>query len=261
LNSFSNEEIEVFYDRTEISYRRVWDLKNSLALHYGHWDESTSNFGQALTRQNAFMAELAGITEIDQVLDAGCGVGGSSVHLARDTGCRATGITLSAKQVESARRNARRFGVEARTAFKKMDYLSTDFEDESFSVVWGIESVCHASDKASFLREAFRLLKPGGRLVIADAYLTRETYNSKEQQLMDAWLNGWAVESIQSVEYFEEHSKKAGFKDCSFTNTTSNVQASAWRLYLISFPAILVSWIQRLGGGFVVAPQNRTIWK
>jgi len=96
-------------------------------------------------------------------------VGGAAVFLARSFGCRVHGITLSARQVETCRRNAARYGVDHLTHFDRRDYLATGIADESFDVVWAVESVCYAFDKADFLREAIRLLRPGGRLVLADA--------------------------------------------------------------------------------------------
>ena len=54
-------------------------LNNSLAIHYGYWDEKVRSFPQSLLRMNEVMMEAARIKSTDKVLDAGCGVGGSSI--------------------------------------------------------------------------------------------------------------------------------------------------------------------------------------
>lgn len=76
------------------------------------------------------------------MLDAGCGVGGSSIFLASTLGCRVTGITLSEREVEQATDNAKQKGVAALVDFKAMNYCATNFPDTSFDVVWGCESIC-----------------------------------------------------------------------------------------------------------------------
>src|SRR3989338_7530437 len=96
------KQIIKYYEDTEVDYRWVWDLRRSLALHYGYWDEKVSNYRQALARENEILAEKAGINKEDFILDAGCGVGGSSIFLAKKYGCKVVGITLSQKQKEVA---------------------------------------------------------------------------------------------------------------------------------------------------------------
>src|SRR5919112_1843604 len=49
--------------------------------------------------------------------------------------------------------------------FLEASYFDMPFEDNSADVVWAIESVCHAKDKFQFYKEAFRVLKPGGKLI------------------------------------------------------------------------------------------------
>lgn len=92
-------------------YRLFWNLSQSRSLHYGYWDSTTSNFHEALLNINKVMSARVGISCTDQVLDAGCGVVGSSAWLAKEIGCSVVGISLSERQVAQANAWARNQGV------------------------------------------------------------------------------------------------------------------------------------------------------
>jgi len=240
-----HQRIIDYYRETEHAYRDSWDLDKSLAIHYGYWDQSVRNFPQSLIRMNALMAESAGIGSGDRVLDAGCGVGGSSIFLARTTGALVTGISLSERQVMQARAFAVEKGVEAQTEFRVMDYAATDFPAESFDVVWGCESICYADDKTAFIREAYRLLKPGGRLVVADGFVSR--FENNDLLPVRRWLDGWQVNYLETPGRFRESMEESGFSDIHYRDISREVYRSARRLYRIYFLARLYLGWRKLG--------------
>jgi len=186
------------------------------------------SFPQSLLRMNEVMMEAAAIKRSDKVLDAGCGVGGSSIFLASTVGCQVTGITLSERQVEQALANAKQKGAEKLTDFKVMDYCATDFPDASFDVVWGCESICYADDKHKFVLEAYRLLKPGGRLIIADGFVTVTEYNSRP--VIRKWLAGWQVKSLESPSRFKNLLNLEGFVHVEYRDISKHVTHSSRRL-------------------------------
>lgn len=237
-----------YYDQCEVDYALVWNLRRSLAMHLGHWDVGTRTLAQALARQNEVLAERAGVHGGDRVLDAGCGVGGSAIFLASRFGCRVVGITLSAKQACAARAHAARRGVGDLARFAVMDYTATGFAAGRFDVVWALESVCYAHDKAEFVREAYRVLRPGGRLVLADGFAARTSHGPAGDALMRTWLGSWAVRSLETVPGFAAHLDAAGFADVTTTDVTAHVVPSARRLYLHSLYGLPLSRLaERLG--------------
>ena len=90
---------------------------------------------------------MARIKKSDIVLDAGCGVGGSSIFLSKIIGCQTIDITLSQNQVRKATQNAKKNDVVKKTQFFVMDFENPTFPAKTFDVVWAIESVCHAVSK------------------------------------------------------------------------------------------------------------------
>lgn len=235
---FSAEDIRVdtakHYDDCYWDYRTAWFDNENLALHYGYWDKNTKTHSQALLNKNRILAEIAGIKPEDHVLDAGCGIGGSSIWLAKHVGCRATGVTVSAKQVEHARRNAKRHGVTDKVDFHEADFCKTPFPDESFDVVWAVESSCYAIDKRDFFREAYRLLRKGGTLIACDGYTTRREFNEEEWRAVMDCLNGWAVPNLASVEEYQAGMEECGFRDVHITEATAETMPSSRRMYRIA---------------------------
>jgi tocopherol O-methyltransferase len=237
----NNEEIIAYYDSCEFDYRLLWDLDYSHAMHVGYWDEHTRTLRDALRRENEILAERASIQESDRILDAGCGVGGSSFYLAQKYGCEVVGITLSAKQAATARLQAEKARIYPQPTFEVMDYTATHFPDQSFDVVWAIESLCHAKDKHQFVKEAMRLLKKNGRLIIADGFAMQSAYVGDEASEMQRWLKAWGVDSLETIDSFYSFLLEEGFTNISYENITTHVMPSSKRLYWYSWPAIGLS--------------------
>lgn len=149
------------------------------------------------------MLEISGLEPNTAVLDVGCGIGGTTRHLAREHGCAVTGVTISGRQVQIARRlTAEESGQETSTTtgstspnddnsddgftplgsrggrvrYQELDAekMESHFAPASFDCVWIAEALSHFPDKALFFRNAARVLsKKGtgtgkGKLVIAD---------------------------------------------------------------------------------------------
>lgn len=234
LNEYQ-QRIADYYRDTENAYKNSWDLNKSLSIHYGYWDDKVRSFPQSLMRMNEIMAEAVIIEKGDYVLDAGCGVGGSSIFLAKNIGAKVMGITLSQRQVEEAQKNAVVNRVENSVQFELRNYSDTGLPDNSFDVIWGCESICYAENKEQFIQEAFRLLKPGGRLVVADGFVT--AFENNENPVIRKWLDGWKVNYLETPERFLELAKKTGFRDLTYKNISKATAHSSRRLYRVYFLA------------------------
>jgi len=230
MKTFTPQDVANYYDQTEVHYRRFWKFEEALGLHYGIWSEGINKLKDAVLNTNKLLAELGEIKSTDVGLDAGCGVGGSSIYLAKNIGCKVTGITLSDKQAATATEFAEKHGVTQLVSFKAMNYTSTSFADNTFDFVWAIESMQTALDKSDFLKEAKRVLKPGGKILIADCFKSYN-YPFTKNKLMQLMFNGWAVTDVVSAEELINEANHFGFVLHKELDVTKEVYPSVLRFF------------------------------
>lgn len=246
--AITENDIVNYYEQCQVDYEIVWHLNSQMCMHYGYWDDTTPTLRAALRNMNAKLAAFAEIKPNEKILDAGCGVGGSSFFLSKNFGCEAEGITLSRQQVNYAKQKAKEFGLSDKINFSVCNYLYTNFPDNYFDVVWAIESVCHAPDKKNFLEEAFRVLKKGGRLVVADFFSNSEKYNNDSNSWLQKWANTWAVPSFECLDLFSTNAAGIGFKNIHSRNNTSHIMPTAKRLYYCFIPGVICDNFLRIFG-------------
>lgn len=158
------------------------------------------------------IAESAGIDAACTVLDVGCGVGGPACHLAQRTGARFFGLTPVAEQLELARRKAADQGLQDRVSFTLGTAQSLPFDDASIDVVLFFESACHFPDRLQFFREAYRVLRPDGRLAGEDWLATWPSTRGDEADLWHRAIEGrWAIPNLGSLKSYADGMRGAGF--------------------------------------------------
>lgn len=237
---FDSKDVAEYYNTTQNHYEIWWDLDKGLSLHYGIWEDGIKSFTESVINTNRTLFNIAQISPSDKVLDAGCGVGGAAAYINGEVGAEVIGITLSEVQVDYASKMAARRGINDKVSFRQMDYTKTDFEDESFDVVWACESVSSAPDQTKFIEEAYRVLKPGGTLIMSDCFLTSEDQNDP-QDYVKKWGHTWGVSGLVTADFFADHVKKTGFSKVDQLDYTEAVRKSAKRMYLAGLAAKLPS--------------------
>lgn len=229
-----------YYDDTWIDYQTFWLNDENRAIHFGYHDQTVRSHAKSLEHTNRVLADIADIRKTDRVLDAGCGIGGSSIWIAANRQCTVAGITPVQTQVDRARSAVHQCGLDQLVKIERADYTATPYEDKSFDVVWALESLCHARSKAAFYREASRLLRPGGRLIVAEYLRARRGMPVADEVLLDEWLGGWAIPNIDTKEEHAANAAEAGFVNVEIRDVTARMRKSLRRAYLLSLAGISI---------------------
>jgi len=237
-----------YYRQTTYDYHVVWDNTVYKSAHFGIYNENASKHHDALANTNRVLADLAGIKHNEKILDAGCGWGSSSFWIAKYRSAKVIGITPVKEQIRQCKIKADEFNLAHLTNFVCADFCKTDFDDNSFDVVWAIESVCHADNKLDFYNEAYRLLKPGGRLVVAEYIRNGRNFKVRDERIIGSWLRNHAIPDIDTQEEHNYNIQKAGFSNINFEDYTSQVRRSVRNLHEKSIRCLPIESVLRLFG-------------
>ena len=112
------------------------------------------------------LIKLCSFTPDMHILDVGCGVGGSTRRLSHETGCRVTGIDLSDEYIDTAERLTQLLNMHERVKFHTASALDLPFDDNTYDGAWSIQMNMNVEDKLGWIKEVYRVLKPGSRVVL-----------------------------------------------------------------------------------------------
>lgn len=138
------------------------------AKHFGFYEPGDKMYqiSKSLRKMERKIGESLALPANSKVLDAGSGMGAVSRNLSQWFNYRITGIDILDFNLTEARKQAKKPEYSRQgLRYLKMDYHNLTFEDSSFNGIYTTETFVHASDPAKALKEFFRVLKPGGKLV------------------------------------------------------------------------------------------------
>jgi tocopherol O-methyltransferase len=224
------KQIQEFYDASSNLWEEVWGEH----MHHGYYGPDGNYKLDRRQAQIDLIEEI--LTWSDDfetirpqnILDIGCGIGGSSLYLAEKFGANVTGITLSPVQANRAKERARAAGLAAKTDFQVANALDLPFADDSFDLVWSLESGEHMPDKVKFLQECYRVLKPGGKLIFV-TWCHRPTtiatpLTADEQQHLQDIYRVYCLPYVISLPEYTEIAEHCGFKDLHVDDWSTAVE-------------------------------------
>ena len=213
------DHIRKHYDRLSLLYRLFWGEH----LHHGYWDNNQSA-SQAQVRLMERLAETAGVPRGGDVLDIGCGLGGSALWLAEQFDCQVTGLTISPVQVRTATRRARARGLSNRVHFQITDANAWQPEPESVDMVWIMESSEHFRNKGGFFERCAAVLKPGGVLAVC-AWLRRDgPMREGEEKLVATIGEAMLSASLDTLSDYQMWIQDAGLSVTAAEDITRYIQ-------------------------------------
>ncbi len=212
------------YNVSTVFYRLLWGRH----IHHGLWtaDESPAVAAQQLTER---VAAEADIQPGEKVIDIGCGMGASSIHLAKTFQCDVTGVTVSSFQRRWASASSWKNGTARRTRFLCADAESIDFEPETFDVAWSIECTEHLFDKPAFFQKMAGWLKPGGKVAICAWLAGHEPLDAAARQMVYDVCEGFFCPSLGTSQDYVDWLSAAGLDVTSVLDWTDQVSRT-WRI-------------------------------
>lgn len=205
------------YDRLDRFYRRLWGDH----LHHGLWADPSWTQTQAVRHLVHRVAEDARLTEGARVCDVGSGYGAPARCFADDYGAHVTALTVS----ESQHAYATAQPVDGpRPDYRLQDVRTNDVPDASMDAVVLIESLSHIDGGASVLREAARMLRPGGRLVVCAWLAAEDPAPWARRWLLDPIREEGRLAVLPTASTVREWATDAGFAIERFDDVTRQVQ-------------------------------------
>ncbi|MFF2376870.1 SAM-dependent methyltransferase [Streptomyces xiamenensis] len=219
-----------FYDANN---RAITEIYGG-SMHYGYWlgPDDTSDFATAGERLTDLLIGRLGAGPGSEVLDLGCGTGGPGVRLARATGARVTGVSISAGDVALAGARAAAEGVAGQVRFELADAMELPYGDASFDAVLAFESIVHLPDRGRALREIARVLRPGGRLVLTDLVERGAPKEDEHKRRAVAeMLAIWRAAPMTRAEDYPGFARDAGLVIDEITDITEHTKYTAAHIY------------------------------
>jgi SAM-dependent methyltransferase len=161
-----------------------------------------------------YLAELAGVAPGDHVLDAGCGVGGPAMAIARAVpDVVVDGVTISEVQARMARELVAEAELANRVRVHLADFQRLPFPDASFDVALYLEVTGYSPDLAVLYRESERVLRPGGTVYVKDIFCREDPLTERQRQSMTAFDELWACVHTATLSESTHAMRTAGLID------------------------------------------------
>lgn len=221
------ETARAYYNSSDADnfYHTVWGGED---IHIGLYRTPDEPVFDASRRTVAEMAaKLSGLGRGSRVLDVGSGFGGSARFLAREFGCRVTGLNISEKENERARAANRRQGLDDLVEVIDGSFDDLPFEEESFDVVWSQDAILHSGDRHRVLDEVARVLSPGGYFVFTDPMQTDDCPDG----VLEPILARIHLETLGSPGFYRDTLHELGLKEVSYDDHSGMIAAHYGRVY------------------------------
>lgn len=236
-------KIKEHYDIASPLYKELWGHH----IHHGYWITGKESKEEAAQNLVDLLIQKAELKRGAKVLDVGCGVGGTSIFLAKEWGCDVTGITISPVQVEMATAAARDLPNPPRFLVDDANDISVD---GPFDVIWSVEMISHLHNRDNLFKRASELLKPGGRMCITDWWKAEGLSEAEERKYITPIEKPMLV-SLPTLAEYQQHAAAYGFQTVYYEDISDRVSRT-WDITSESIkPKAIWNFATKHGRAFV----------
>lgn len=207
------QDVRKYYDRNTGSFQRHG--QSGLSIHRAVWGPGVTTRNSAIHFvDNLILAEIRGLGSNPKILDMGCGVGASLLYFAQRQAIMGEGITISPLQAshaaelfESAQANTLRC--------RPGNFLALPSDIQDVDLAFSIEAFVHSPDAEGYFSQAARVVRPGGKLIVCDDFLSQRASlspSAKERRWLQEFRTGWKIGSLVTVDNACETARSVGFK-------------------------------------------------
>jgi len=238
------DEVVSYYEHCFDAYRRHHSREGAvhMALNEGRRFDAAGFYGQLERMEALWQTALP-----RDALELAFGHGFNIAHLApRWPGVRFAGLDLTPRHVEHVRALLAERGI-GNVELRQGDFHALPYADASVDQAWCIEAFCYATDTPRALREAARVLRPGGCLTLFDGYLARplEVLDADEALAIRLVAKGMAIERFQVLAEIQAQAHEAGFEVETCEPLDAQIMPSLKRLERITGAVVRWPWLGR----------------
>ncbi len=228
-NTAHQLKVQGFYEEVSQDYL-FWD--EALNMHFGYCNSIQDFFSnaRALKSLNRKVLNMLILGKPSQkLIDLGCGMGGTMIQATNEfPNLEIKGVSISQTQTQIG--NQKLAKQSSPNQIIQGDYEALPFPDDKFDGAYAIESFCHSGCSSKALSEAYRVLKPGAKLVISDAFTKQEFMPNSALKIKYAMQNKWRLKELISIEKCYERANEVGFRLSSIEDISFRVAPSLLRV-------------------------------
>ncbi|WP_431136294.1 SAM-dependent methyltransferase [Psychroserpens mesophilus] len=227
---FNNIEMIDFYNEATEDYK-FWSKDYN--MHFGYFRLFKTNLfkrdSMLNEMNNQVMKRLKINSKKHRLIDLGCGMGATMRYALNEfKHLIAYGVTVSEFQLKQGNELLKgKNGI-----IVKENYNETSFTSDSFDSAVAIESFCHSGHDIKSIQEAFRILKPKGKLVIADAFLKKEVSQlcPGSHFAYKRLCNHWSLDKLEHIDHYKQKLLQTGFSNVKTENISFRVAPSVFHV-------------------------------